>query len=469
MDRRAGAAAASWAVMRSVHVGFTLLAGWLTVSVLACTDEAGTGGGGGSGTESTTAAGSGKPLADPGCEGPLGRPIDPSTLPACCPDYGAAHCLDSIPPELESAAAPCDGGGYCVPDVFLETGGVYTPPACTSLAGAAGVCLSACIPDVAANANLLPMDVCAEHERCVPCISPLDQTETGACKIGFSCGGQGTGGGPPTVPPCDDPATCEYDLDTTCEGQPAADPELFAACPADVCQSGGHCVPAGAIPAEQAGLLADCDASSKCVPDVLIETAGLFTPPSCTSVAEAEGRCLSVCLPDVAAQSDLLPVDVCGAEERCVPCYDPFDGTETGACGLSECDAGPTQPPKTFAKCCAEKGGGTCLPVSLVGQEAAEQLDTEECQEDLLQAGSVCVPDALYEAHAQGLLYQGAPCETGFLVQLFGASEEGACLPQCIPEVDDALFVGQEDCQDGFNCVPCTDQSGESTGACDPQ
>ncbi len=450
---------------RRLDVHIVLVA--LGIGALACDDglTAGSGGGGGTPGSGTT---SGAELEDPGCEGPLGAPIDPSSLPTCCPDYGEAHCIGSIPAELESAAAPCEGGGYCVPDVFLETGGVYTPPACTSLAGEPGVCLSACIPAVAENANLLPVDICAEHERCAPCINPIDGTNTGACSIGFSCEPDGEGGGPPSTPPCDDPATCEYDLDTTCAGQPAADPEAFPACPTNVCAGGAHCVPTAAIPADQAALLADCDASAKCVPDALIETGGLFTPPTCTSVAGAEGRCTSVCLPDVAAQAELLPQDVCAASERCVPCYDPFDGTETGACRLS-CDGGPTEPPKTFAKCCAEKGGGTCLPVALVGEASAAQLDDEECVKDLGEEGSVCVPDAIYAAHAQGQLYQPEPCETGFFVQLAGASEEGGCLPECIPEVDDAPFVGQEDCAEGFACVPCVDQNGEVTGACSPQ
>lgn len=410
-----------------------------------------------------------KPLPDPGCEGPLGAPVDPATLPACCPDHGGAHCVADIPPELASAASPCDGGGYCVPDVFIETGGVFTPRSCASLGGEPGVCLSACIPAVAENLNLLPLDVCAENERCAPCINPIDQTVTGACDIAFSCDGDPPdGSGPEPTPPCDDPATCEYDLETTCAGQPAADPTAFPACPVEVCAGGGHCVPTAAVPADQAALLADCDASTKCVPDALIETAGLFSPATCDSVGGAEGRCLSGCLPDVAAQGTMLPQDVCAASERCVPCYDPFDGTETGACALS-CDAGPTEPPKTFAKCCAEKGGGTCLPVALVGEESAAQLDDEECTEDLEQEGTVCVPDVIYQAHAQGQLYQPAACETGFFVQLFGASEEGACLPECIPEVDGAPFVGQEDCPEGFACVPCVDQNGEPTGACDPQ
>lgn len=462
MDRGGGVHRALGDCVRHLHcLPLVLVACW---TLLACesTDSSAGGGdqGGGDGAEPETT------LPDPGCEGPLGAPVDPETLPACCPEHGRAHCVADVPDELESTAAACDGGGFCVPDVFIETGGVFTPQACDSLGGP-GVCLSLCIPLVAENAPLLPQDVCASDEKCVPCISPLDGLETGACAIGFSCDA-GTPDGPPSAPPCDDPATCAYDLDTTCAGQPAADPALFPACPASLCGGGGHCVPSTLVPADQAELLADCDASSKCVPDALIETGGLFTPPSCDSVGGFEGRCLSTCLPDVAAQIDLLPSEGCAASERCVPCFDPISGDDTGACTLS-CDAGPVEPAQTFPKCCAEKGGGTCIPAATVGAESAAQLDAEECEEDLGQPGSVCVPDAIYAAHSSGELYQPSPCETGFLTQLAGASEEGACLPECIPEVDGTFGLSQTDCEDGFKCVPCIDQNGDDTGACQPQ
>lgn len=444
-------------------------AGWLLVlmgSVSACSgSDSLDGDGGSSGEGGDDGGGAGTQLEDPGCEGPLGPPQDPASLPECCPEYGAAHCLDGIPAELQAAAATCDGGGYCVPDVFISTGGVYTPKACESIGGP-GVCLSACIPAVADNIALLPQADCEPNERCIPCINPLDDLPTGACDLAFSCEPDGHDDDPPPPSSCDDPATCEYDLETTCAGEPANDPELFPPCPAEVCGGGGHCVPTAALPADQVDLLTNCDDNAKCVPDTLIKTNGNFIPPSCRSVNNAEGRCLSTCLPDVAAQVALLPTDTCLAEERCVPCYDPVSGDSTGACELS-CDTGPVEPPVSFASCCAEEGGGTCLPVELVGADAA-RLDGEECAA-LGQPGTVCVPTVLYAAHAQGQLYNPEECETGFFAQFAGASPEGACLPLCIPEVGDTFGLSQSDCMDGFNCVPCIDQNGDNTGACQPQ
>src|SRR5262245_47652872 len=88
----------------------------------------------------------------PACDGPFGAARDPDSLPACCTDFvGGAHCLpdEAVPGVLRGRFAACAGGGACVPDPFIATGGVYEPKACTSLQGAEGVCLSGCIPQVA--------------------------------------------------------------------------------------------------------------------------------------------------------------------------------------------------------------------------------------------------------------------------------------------------------------------------------
>src|SRR5688500_17110874 len=63
----------------------------------------------------------------PESDGPLGAPRDPDSLPACCTDFvGGAHCLpsDIIPTDLRGILAECTDGGLCVPDPFIETGGV---------------------------------------------------------------------------------------------------------------------------------------------------------------------------------------------------------------------------------------------------------------------------------------------------------------------------------------------------------
>jgi hypothetical protein len=417
---------------------------------LACAvEDDGTFGGKPSPTGSGGSGGEGVGVVETACDGPLGAPQDPASLPACCPEHGGAHCVANVPPELADYAAPCDAGGYCVPDVFIATGGVYTPPSCTSLDGAPGVCLSLCVPEVKKFEKLLPQDGCAEGERCTPCVNPLDGTETGACDLSFSCEGDPTGG---------TGGSGEGGAATDCphEGPPVLDPSSLPACPN---QCGGHCVPSSLVPPDLAQSLETCDASSYCVPDDFIETGGQFIPPTCESVGGVEGRCLSTCLPDVAAQADQLPAGTCGGGERCVPCYDPIEGGETGACSLS-CDPGPAGGPSSLPTCCEEMG--TCVPSSAVPPDQLEQLGADVCPVDAQEL--VCVPDVFLSG-----TFTPQPCEAFWVGFLFGDEfEPGVCLPGCLEAVDNFL-LGQDDCPDHYKCAPCLDPlSGEPSGACDP-
>ncbi|HTM18928.1 MAG TPA: hypothetical protein VL172_00405 [Kofleriaceae bacterium] len=387
------------------------------------------------------------------CDGPLGAPRDPETLPACCTEFvGNAHCLgdDVVPSELHDFLGACDGGGYCVPDKFIETGGVFTPKACTSLQDAPGVCLSGCIPQVESYWGILPVDVCDEaDEKCVPCTNPIDDTDTGACAISYECGDPdpfGTGDDDPGDGGGGD-ATCPH------VGPPVIEPSTLPACPS--CSGAAHCLSSGLVPADFAGQLASCDASSLCVPDSFIAAGGNFIPPTCQSVGGAEGRCLSSCLPDVAAQAALLPQATCAAGELCAPCFNPLDGTPTGACNLS-CDPGPASGPQALPACC--DGAGTCVPPAAAGDQA-DRLGQDACPDDLL-----CAPDVFISGD-----FTPPTCETGLIQVLFGSDfAEGRCLPECLPDVDNFL-IGQDDCDDGFKCAPCLNPlTGEPSGACDP-
>jgi hypothetical protein len=399
--------------------------------------------------DGTTSGGTGLPQPD--CTGPLGAPRDPATLPTCCTDsVGGAHCLpdDVIPSELRGFLAACPTGGACVPDPFIETGGVYTPASCTSLEGAPGVCLSACIPQVADYIKLLPQDVCADDERCAPCTNPLDNTDTGACQISFSCdGGSGAGGGGGGP----GPATCPHD------GAPVIDPTTLPAC-----APGAHCLVDALVPPAMADQLAACDGGgSKCVPDELIAAGGNYIPPTCQSVAGAEGRCLSTALPQVAGQATLLPQSTCEADHLCAPCFDPLTGADTGACRIS-CDPGPASGPTPLPTCCT--GRGTCVPAAAAGDKA-DQLGQDSCP-DAAAGGDqlVCAPDVFLMPD-----YHPPVCDTGLLGDLFGPDyAPGRCLPDCLPAVS-SFLIGQGSCaDDGDKCAPCLDPlTGQPTGACD--
>lgn len=304
-----------------------------------------------------------------------------------------------------------------------------------------------------------------------------DTTNTGATGPGngggpTSSGGSGGGG-------CvEDPNTCAAECPNTNILNLFPDP-----CPTDVCSgTPARCVDPSiaGISDEQASLLADCPDGSKCVPESFIVTINKFDLVNCTSVNGFEGRCLSECLPPVAEQAGFLPVDICQSGERCTPCFDPFTGEPTGACGLS-CDDPPATTPEdnSFKACCTDKAGGHCLPTALVGPSSAEILDASEC-EGMGEAGTVCVPDVVYEQVSTQGYFIGATCEVDQLIVFTGTSNEGACLPRCIPEVEaqsqkieaqdtDPFEIDlQSDCPNGFACLPCINQA-ESTGACDPQ
>ena len=392
-------------------------------------------------------------LVDPSaCIGVFGAPIpNPGVLPGCCEaEGGAAHCFaaDRAPQAVKNAFSSCASGGLCVPDTMLETGGSVAPTSCTAFGGD-GVCLSVCMPQVAENAALLAQDVCGATERCAPCIHPIMMMPTGACDLRevMVCAGE-----PLTDPPppsaCDDPATCEYE--PSCP--PVVSVESLTPCAGDA-----HCldrsVIAGATP-ELVNELAPCtDASMLCVPDVFLETGGKFTPPTCTSVNESEGRCVSRALPSVTAQAAMLPQSSCGTFELCVPCYSPLDSSPTGACATS-CDLGPTEPPKPFASCC--EGRARCIPTASVPGDQTDNLEGHEC-DDLAEGAYFCVPNQILNDEPT------EPCEAdNFLVGYY----TGVCLSDCLDFGIGGLAMSGGSCADGYSCAPCENPlTGAPTGA----
>jgi hypothetical protein len=354
--------------------------------------------------------------------------------------------MADVPAALQTVVGKCDDGSACIPNDFLKTGGVLTPKACKSLGGP-GVCLSRCIPMVEEKAALLPFDVCDEDsERCVPCINPLDHKPTGACDIKGACKGEDAATSGDATPVDTGPPPCPH------EGPPVVEPKSFPAC-----QCGdAHCVPSTLVPASLASKLADCTgASGKCVPDTLIASGGEFIAKTCHSLGGNEGRCLSSCLPDVAAAmgggAASLTQDVCEATEKCVPCTNPLDGKDTGACKLS-CDPGPTEPPKPLPKCC--KGRGTCVPASLVGP-SAKSLKQDSCSDK----SDLCAPDVFITK-----TWTRIDCEASLL--LLGDAGPGVCMPDCINGLSFAVQKGS--CPDGTKCAPCKDPlTKKPTGACE--
>jgi hypothetical protein len=302
---------------------------------------------------------------------------------------------------------------------------------------------------------------------------PIPNGEGGSGTTTASGGaGQGGGGTTTTTTTTTGSGGSGGSTGPTCphEGAPLVDPDSFDAC-APAC-AGAHCVPAALVPDDQEGQLAVCltgkGGQGYCVPDLAIETGGNFIPATCTSIAKAEGRCLSKCLPMVADMAAILPTDVCGKDDLCVPCTDPTTGKDTGACTQS-CDPGPQKPPvklecpyegpaiidpKKFPSCSPSCGGAHCIPEALVPDE----------QEPLLAAckDGFCLPDKLTKG-------------AGFAVPetcTSLAGVEGRCVSTCLPSIaGKADVLPQSTCDAGERCAPCFDPTAEnpklSTGACD--
>jgi len=199
---------------------------------------------------------------------------------------------------------------------------------------------------------------------------------------------QGAGGGGDPAPgggargPKDDPATCVW------EGPPATDVSTLPNCGPKA-----SCVPSALVPPEAKSLLASCDGGGACIPNVFIEKNGKFVLPTCRSLYGAEGRCLTTAIPLVKSGGDLIPQDKCEAGEKCLPCFNPFDGTDTTLCKVS-CDTGPAEPAKLAPRCCPLQGKdrGVCVPKELLPEGAAASLVEEGACVNAQAGAYVCVP-----------------------------------------------------------------------------
>jgi hypothetical protein len=236
-------------------------------------------------------------------------------------------------------------------------------------------------------------------------------------------------------------AACErYDVPSRSDALPSC------------CEGAGVCVPAALAPAGMSQRLdADsCDEGSLCAPRAFLEDPSA-TPARCEAAGALEGRCLPSCLPEVAERGERLAQRDCDRDQRCVPCFDPSTGEDTGACRTG--DDQPRDPPRTFERCCGSAGAelGTCLPLELLGSEQAEALPVDSCHEPETR----CAPSELTRAP-----YQLDTCKVRLLGSLVS---EGLCLPECFVPLPARLFTLRGSCGASRRCVPCS-----SLGASQP-
>ena len=355
-------------------------------------------------------------------------PSLPDTFLAALPDCGNGQgkCVppsSMMKPSMTKELAPCDGGGACVPLMFLK---LKSEPLrkCSSYQKAEGVCVSQVIPRLE-KLTFLPQDTCNEGERCVPCTNVADGKETGICNLGKPAKKSG--------------AACEDEEEGVKPECPHKGPPVLNVSKLTGCGTGMHCLPKAIVPKDFSSMLTPCpDGESLCAPDKTIEANGQFIPKTCASVGGAEGRCLNSAIPQVSAQGKFLPSEGCDTGEKCVPCFDPITGEKLPSCTIS-CDPGPTKPAMVFARCANNRG--RCVPKSAVPNGMDKNLKQLDCQGDTL-----CAPNLAIEKNPRPQM-----CE----FKLLGFSTSGPAV--CVEDVLKMGFImSQSNCADGFKCAPCT-------------
>jgi hypothetical protein len=364
--------------------------------------------------------------------------IDPSALPACaCP---GTRCMPAgrVPEAQRGRLAPCQGG-FCVPEPYIRAANNYVPRRCRAFGGLVGACISRCVPMVAEQADILSRDVCEMNELCAPCYDPQNGNRpTGACEVPPGCG---DGGFPPQPPPL----MCPH------MGPDVLDPSAIPAC---ACP-GTRCMPAARVPAEQRGMLSTCTGGF-CVPDDFIRTANNHLAPTCAPFAGmGEGRCLSRCIPMVAAQAGMLSQSTCAANQLCVPCFDPRTMMDTMACRQS-CDPGPREPPFRFQDCCG--GRAKCVPAMAVPASQRDKLAAMTCP-----SGFLCAPNENLDPMHRPMACSATPNPIPLLGQL--PPYTGFCVSTCVNRsFFERLGTAQGNCPAGYFCGPCRSPFGGSTG-----
>lgn len=208
----------------------------------------------------------------------------------------------------------------------------------------------------------------------------------------------------------------------------------------------GHCWPTDKTPIAS---LAPCDGDGHevCVPDKLLAANGTRLKACTFFLGNKPGACTSTLVPDVGAHADQLKQDVCDADERCAPCVNPIDGTDTHLCeptgvhaGACTSGAGERQ-----ASCC--HGSGACID-----PEAAPPDQRGDLQRDICPADKVCAPAALVD---------GNPTRC----HAFG--DKGVCVDVCFAaQLAPAAPVIRSVCGPTEVCIPCVVGAGKGMPGC---
>jgi hypothetical protein len=254
-----------------------------------------------------------------------------------------------------------------------------------------------------------------------------------------------------------------------------ADPTLRAALGHDSCaaSAGLVCAPNAALldAARHAGADAGNASDAATGPD--LSGYGIFDPCRSTLGGDVslEGRCLPKCFTVGIPQSALLHQDGCSSPDIvCAPCFNPINGSETGACRQRSGDT-PKESAVTFAPCGLQEGGpplGLCIPTTVVnaaGTPLASKVRQHECK-----SSELCVPNL--KARDLDACFDKCTVSSSMVTQIVG-NAFGACVPGFVVyDVEPVTkgFVAPDGCSAGEVCAPCTDpisQPPGPSGACE--
>ncbi len=209
---------------------------------------------------------------------------DLSKLEAC--GEGQGHCYPSNKVAIPELPACKNAGDVCVPDSVLVAGGQKAKSCTFYINGKPGACTSTLVRDVGSHKDQLHQERCAGDERCVPCISPADQSDTHLCD---DLGVHGE----------------------ACEAGTAQ--EALAPC----CHYSGVCMDKEAVPEGSRDNMSrnSCSDGKLCAPAALTNGA----PVKC-NVLGADGVCIDLCFAAMLGGSAPVMRAGCGPTELCLPC-----------------------------------------------------------------------------------------------------------------------------------------------------
>lgn len=261
-----------------------------------------------SSSSSSTSSTSSASTAAGSCANPTFTKPDLSTLTAC--GSGKGHCYGATKTPGGSQAFgqdSCSSDQLCVPDEVINANGSKLASCTVSLLSKPGACIDMdLMPQAKAQGgSSLKQDDCAAGLTCMPCVNPLDGSDTGLCgPIGVTStdctSGSSAGGGTTTTAPA------------------------AAGCCTTNGVSNGQCIPSSAVPSDASSMTTQdsCATGSVCAPKAMVTGQ----PKTCDGGFLALGGpsvCIDKCFAsgiEGSLENLTLDQDACGSTELCVPC-----------------------------------------------------------------------------------------------------------------------------------------------------